>query len=183
MAWDVQVHGAPGQNRQGWTKDQGQGQWSSCTQMTVPEISLRSVGNGSAQGPQRCTGRSVSWGGERAQQHKEGWEKKKRKMCGSHHSERIREMSFIVTHSRVISDWRGTDGLEEKPLSGRTGKSPAGFCPQGCEGSPDTARGGLWSLQTAGHGAWGGPQVTETPGRDGDSSSSWGQKHCVSLGK
>lgn len=22
-------------------------------------------------------------------------------------------MSFIVTHSRVISDWRGTDGLEE----------------------------------------------------------------------
>lgn len=38
---------------------------------------------------------------------------KKRKMCGRHHSERTWEISFIVTHTGVISDWRGTDGLEE----------------------------------------------------------------------
>lgn len=66
VAWDMQIHGSPSQNRQGWTKNQGWGQWSCCIPMTVLEISL-TAGNGSSKGSQCCTGRSVSWGGGRGE--------------------------------------------------------------------------------------------------------------------
>lgn len=104
-------------------------------------------------------------------QRKEGW-KKKRKMCGRHRGERSWELSFIVTHAGVISDWRGTAGLEGNLCLEGQGA-------QGCEGRPDTAPRGLWCLQKEGHGRWRGPRGTETPGRDGDSSRGsphWGQQ-------
>lgn len=115
MAWDVQAHGCPRQNMQGWTKGQGWGQWSSCIPVTVLEISL-TAGNGSAKGSQCCPGRSLSWGRGRGEGKVIATQRrmeKKRKMCGRYHSERTWEVSFIVTHTRVISDWTGTDGLEE----------------------------------------------------------------------
>lgn len=48
---------------------------------------------------------------------------KKRKMCRRHHSGRTWEMSFIVTHTGVISDWTGADGLEENPCLEDQGKA------------------------------------------------------------
>lgn len=146
--------------------------------MTVLEISL-TAGNGSSKGSQRCIGRSVSWGGGREERKVVATQRrmeKKRKICGRRHGERTWEMSFIVTHTGVISDWRGTDGLEENLCLEGQGKALKDLAHRGVR-EAQTQLGGV--VVSADSRTW---SVEGTTGAR-DSWEGWGQlKRLIPLG-
>lgn len=90
--------------------------------------------------------------------------------------ERTWEMSFVVTHTGVISDWRGTDGLEENLCLEGQGKALKDLAHRGVR-EAQTQLGGV--VVSADSRTW---SVEGTTGAR-DSWERWGQlKRLIPLG-